>query len=206
MPSFGRLAEHRRDAPPERSCIRFRCTAACCRYRPSGLLQAALPQGTVDKACGESSRPTVPHVEATYGKGKVIYCPSTSRGPSSVYGHELLGALMEVVLREAASGPPPVVGGRRPLSRRPHRRGGGAVWLHLLNDIPPWALAERRGRVALHAARSDPRSRHPRNLPRQSLRTFKRVPAASSAATVGRDGLTVCVPQLDLHGLVVAEP
>ena len=47
-------------------------------------------------------------IESTYGKGKIIYIPFDISWSFFRYGHEYLGRIMELALREVASEPSPV--------------------------------------------------------------------------------------------------
>ena len=163
---------------------------------------------TTDKKTGEVTRTNTPAIiESTYGKGKVIFLPHDLSWSFFRFGQEHWSRMMELALREVAAAPPPVeVVAPRIVQAMTHTQDGRLV-VHLLNDLSSLgraqniageSLYERREVIPIHditlTFRDKKWSRFllvPGNKPLQSVAT--------------RDGLTVTVPQLDIHAMVVAE-
>jgi len=146
-------------------------------------------------------------IETTYGKGKVIYLPADISWAFFRYGHAYLVRIMELALRDAASEPPPVeVQAPRTVQVMTHRQGRRLV-VHLLNDVSSFGRSAnakgesmyiRREVIPIHDIRVTFRDR--------GLRDFRLVPGGSKLSpTPAADGLTVTVPRLDIHAMVVAD-
>ncbi|MFA7002834.1 MAG: beta-galactosidase trimerization domain-containing protein [Verrucomicrobiia bacterium] len=163
---------------------------------------------TTDKKTGEVKRTYTPAIiESTYGKGKVIYLPHDISTSFFRFGHEHWARMLELALREAASEPPPVeVIAPRIVQAMTHAQGNRLV-VHLLNDISSLgrsqnvageSLYERREIIPIHDIKltfRDPK-----------LNRFLLVPGNKPLQpTATKDGLTVTVPKLDIHAMVVAE-
>lgn len=165
--------------------------------------------GDKDKTSGEVVKTDTPAlIETTYGKGKVIYLPFDVSWSFFRYGHEYLGRLMELALREAASAPPPVEVQAPTIVQAMTQLQGQRVVVHLLNDMSSLGRSQnvvgeslyiRREVIPIHDISVTFRDR--------SLHKFRLVPGGQPLkATAGPEGLTVKVPRLDLHCLVVGEP
>ena len=146
-------------------------------------------------------------IETTYGKGKVVYIPADISWAFFRYGHDFLGRIMELALRDAAAGPPPVeVEAPMAVQAMTHRQGNRLV-VHLLNDVSSFGRSAnvrgesmyiRREVLPIHDIRVTFRGR--------MYRRFRLVPGGNGLdATPTADGLTVTVPRLDIHAMVVAE-
>ena len=167
-----------------------------------------LSTATTDKKTGEVQRTNTPAIiESTYGKGKVIYLPHDISTSFFRFGQEHWARMMELALREAASEPPPVeVAAPRLVQAMTHTQGSRLV-VHLLNDVSSLgrsqnvageSLYERREVIPIHDIKLIFRDR--------KLSRFLLAPGdkpLQPAAT--KDGLTVTVPKLDVHAMVVAE-
>lgn len=165
--------------------------------------------GTADKASGQVVKADSPAIiETAYGKGKVIYLPFDISWSFFRYGHEYLGRLMELALRDAASAPPPVEVQAPAIVEATAQTQGRRVIVHLLNDISSMGRSQNVAGESLYTRREVIPVRDIRVTFRdRSLHTFKLVPGGQLLQpTDGPDGLTIRVPQLDLHGMVVAEP
>ncbi|MBI5685158.1 MAG: beta-galactosidase trimerization domain-containing protein [Verrucomicrobia bacterium] len=167
-----------------------------------------LATATTDKKTGEIKRTNTPAIiESTYGKGKVIYLPHDIATSFFRFGHEHWARILELALREAASEPPPVeVAAPRIVQAMTHTQGSRLV-VHLLNDVSSLgrsqnvvgeSLYERREVIPIHDIKltfRDPK-----------LSRFLLVPGNKPLQpTATKDGLTVTVPKLDIHAMVVAE-
>ncbi|MBT3375070.1 MAG: family 10 glycosylhydrolase [Lentisphaerae bacterium] len=146
-------------------------------------------------------------IETTFGKGKVIYIPADISWAFFRYGHAFLGRIMELAVRDAASAPPPAeVTAPRIVQTMTHQQGTRLV-VHLLNDVSSFGrsanvLGEsmyiRREILPIHDIRVTFRDRE--------LTRFRLVPGGESLeATPTEQGVTVTVPKLDIHAMVVAE-
>ena len=146
-------------------------------------------------------------IETTYGKGKVIYLPADISWAFFRYGHAYLARIMELALRDVASEPPPVeVRAPRTVQVMTHRQGRRLV-VHLLNDISSFGRSAnakgesmyiRREVIPIHDIRVTFRDRRSRK--------FQLVPGNTKLSpTPTADGLTVTVPRLDIHTMVVAD-
>ena len=122
-------------------------------------------------------------------------------------GHEYLGRIMELALREVASEPPPVeVKAPTIVQTMTHVQGDRLV-VHLLNDISSTGRSQNVVNESLYLRREI--------IPVHDIevtfrnRTFKRfllVPGkVELKATPTEEGMTVKVPRLDIHCMVVAE-
>ncbi|MEW6354783.1 MAG: beta-galactosidase trimerization domain-containing protein [Planctomycetota bacterium] len=146
-------------------------------------------------------------IEATLGKGKVIYFPCDITWSFFRYGHEYLGRIIELALRETASAPPPVeVKAPTIVQAMTHVQGDRLV-VHLLNDISSTGRSQCVAGESLYTRREV--------LPIHDIevtfrdKTFSRfllVPGKTrlEARSTG-DGPTVRIPRLDIHCMVVAE-
>ena len=152
-----------------------------------------------------ATRPGV--IETTYGKGKVIYIPADISWAFFRYGHEFLGRIMELAVRDAAAAAPPVeVEAPRIVQAMTHRQGNRLV-VHLLNDISSFGRSAnvrgesmyiRREILPIHDVRVTFRNK--------MYRRFRLVPGDTELpATQTDEGLTVVVPRVDIHAMVVAE-
>ena len=146
-------------------------------------------------------------VESGYGKGKVIYLPFDASWSFFRYGHEYLGRLMELALREAAAAPPPVeVEAPTVVQAMTHLQGDRVV-VHLLNDVSSTGRSQNVAGESLYVRREV--------LPIHDLRVTFRDPTLKRfllvpgkiplAAAKAEAGTTVTVPKLDIHCMVVAE-
>jgi len=146
-------------------------------------------------------------IESTYGKGKVVYIPADISWAFFRYGHEYLGRIMELALRDAAAEPPPVeVEAPRSVQAMTHRQRDRLV-VHLLNDISSFGRSAnvreesmyiRREILPVHDVRVTFRG--------GQFRRFRVVPGETELrATETADGLTVTLPRLDIHAMIVAE-
>jgi Hypothetical glycosyl hydrolase 6/Beta-galactosidase trimerisation domain len=163
---------------------------------------------TTDKKNGEVVRTNTPAIiESTYGKGKVIFLPHDISWSFFRFGQEHWARMMELALRETAAAPPPVeVAAPRIVQAMTHTQDGRLV-VHLLNDVSSLgrsqniageSLYERREVIPIHDITVTFRDKKwnrfllvPGNKPLQPVAT--------------KDGLTVTVPRLDIHAMVVAE-
>jgi hypothetical protein len=146
-------------------------------------------------------------VETTYGKGKVIYIPADLSWAFFRYGHDYLGRMLELAVRDAAAEPPPAeVAAPSVVQTMTHQHGNRLV-VHLLNDISSFGRSQivygeslyiRREALPIHDIRvtfRDPNLKH-----------FRLVPGDTELVPEqGENGLTVTVPRLDIHAMVVAE-
>ena len=162
-------------------------------------------QRAVPKDTQAATHPGV--IESSYGKGKVIYIPADISWAFFRYGHEFLARLMELALRDVASEPPPVeVEAPAVVQAMTHRQGKRLV-VHLLNDVSSFGRSAnargesmyiRRKILPIHDIRVTFRDK--------AYRRFLLVPGGTDlSATPTADGLTVVVPRLDIHAMVVAE-
>jgi hypothetical protein len=151
-------------------------------------------------------------IETTYGKGKVIYLPYDISWSFFRYGHEYLGRIMELALRETASAPPPVEVSAPAIVQTMTYTQGDRVVVHLLNDVSSFGRSQdvageslyiRREVIPIYditvtfkvgAAREPP------------LRRFLLVPGKTPLEPAETpQGIAVKVPRLDVHCMVVAE-
>ena len=163
---------------------------------------------TADKKTGEVQRTNTPAIiENAYGKGKVVYLPCDISNSFFRFGHEHWARMMELALREAASEPPPVeVAAPRIVQAMTHTQDRRLV-VHLLNDVSSIgrsqnvageSLYERREIIPIHDITLTFRDK--------KLTRFLLMPGNKPLQPVATgDGLTVTVPQLDIHAMVVAE-
>ncbi|OGV71553.1 MAG: hypothetical protein A3K19_09345 [Lentisphaerae bacterium RIFOXYB12_FULL_65_16] len=178
---------------------------------PDGVPASPLRVTTAhyDKATGQTARTNnVALVESTYGKGKVIYLPYDISWAFFRYGHDYLGRIMELALREVASAPPPVEVAAPAIVQTMTYAQGNRLVVHLLNDIsstgrsqnvPSESLYLRREVIPIHDIQVTFRD--------PALKRFTLVPGNVALTPTPTDaGLTVTVPKLDIHGMVVAEP
>lgn len=146
-------------------------------------------------------------IQTTYGKGKVVYIPADLSWAFFRYGHDFLGRFLELAVREAAAEPPPAeVEAPAVVQTMTHQQGNRLV-VHLLNDISSFGRSQivvgeslyiRREVLPIHDIRvtfRDPKLQH-----------FRLVPGDTELVPEqGEGGLTVTVPRLDIHAMVVAE-
>jgi len=146
-------------------------------------------------------------IESTYGKGKVIYLPFDLTWSFFRYGHEYLGRLLELAIREAAGAPPPVeVEAPTVVQAMTHVQGDRLV-VHLLNDMSSTGRSQNVAGESLYLRREVLPIHNIRVTFRDpTLQRFLLVPG-NTPLTAARtaDGATVTVPNLDIHCLVVAE-
>jgi len=146
-------------------------------------------------------------IESTYGQGKVIYLPFDVTWSFFRYGHEYLGRLLELAIREAAAAGPPVeVEAPTVVQAMTHVQGDRLV-VHLLNDMSSTGRAQNVAGESLYLRREV--------LPLHNIRVTFRDPVwqrfllvpgnTPLAATKTESGTIVTVPTLDIHCLVVAE-
>jgi len=146
-------------------------------------------------------------IESTYGKGKVIYFPADITWSFFTYGHEYLGRMIELALREVAAAPPAAeVKAPTIVQAMTHVQGDRLV-VHLLNDISSTGRSQnvvkeslylRREIIPIHDVQVTFRDK--------SLKRFLLVPGKTELKPVATErGLTVTVPRLDIHCMVVAE-
>ena len=146
-------------------------------------------------------------IESTFGKGRVIYLPADLTWPFFRYGHEYLGRMMELALRDAAPAPPSVEVRAPSVVQSAVYRQGERLVVHLLNDISSFGRSQNVVAESLYVRREvlpihdiEVTFRDP------TLRRFTWVPGgAPLQARAGEQGTVVSVPRLELHGLVVAE-
>lgn len=146
-------------------------------------------------------------IESTYGKGKVIYLPMDLTWSFFRYGHEYLGRLLELALRDAAAATPPVEAETPTVVQAMTHVQGGRLVVHLLNDISSTGRSQNVAGESLYLRREVLLIRNIRVTFRDP--TFKRfllVPGNTPLApTKTPTGTTVAIPELDIHCLVVAE-
>ncbi len=140
-------------------------------------------------------------------KGKVIYLPFDLTWSFFRYGHEYLGRLLELAIREAAAAGPPVeVEAPTVVQAMTHAQGDRLV-VHLLNDVSSTGRSQNVAGESLYLRREV--------LPVHDIRVTFRDPAfqrfllipgnTSLVTSKSEKGTTVVVPKLDIHCLVVAE-
>lgn len=146
-------------------------------------------------------------IETTYGKGKVVYIPADLSWAFFRYGHDFLGRFLELAVRQAAAEPPPAeVEAPAVVQTMTHQQDHRLV-VHLLNDISSFGRSQivvgeslyiRREVLPIHDIRVTFRD--------TTLKHFRLVPGDTELVpTQGENGLTVTVPRLDIHAMVVAE-
>jgi hypothetical protein len=146
-------------------------------------------------------------IETTYGKGKVIYIPADLGWAFFRYGHDYLGRILELAIRDAASEPPPAeVDAPSTIQAMTHQQGKRLV-VHLLNDISSQgrsgtvrgeSLYIRREVIPVHDIRVTFRD--------PALKTFRLVPGETELKPEKTpQGWRVTVPRVDIHAMVVAE-
>jgi hypothetical protein len=150
---------------------------------------------------------TVALIESTYGKGRVIYVPFDLTWSYFRYGHEYLGRMMELALRQVASEPPPVEVTAPSIVQATVHTQPRRLVVNLLSDISSFGRSQnvvgeslylRREVIPIHDLTVTFRD--------TSLKRFMLVPGRSELQpTKTDDGLTVTVPCLDIHCMVVAE-
>lgn len=162
-----------------------------------------------DKASGQTTRTdTAAVIEASCGKGKVIYLPYDLSWSFFRYGHEYLGRIMELALRETAPAPPPVEVTAPTIVQTMTQVQGKRLVVHLLNDISSTGRSQNVAAESLYLRREV--------IPIHDLAVTFRDPALTRFTLVPGDialkptltaaGVTVTVPRLEIHCLVVAEP
>ena len=147
-------------------------------------------------------------IESVAGKGRVIYLPADFTWSFFRYGHEYLGRLLELALRDVAAAPPPLAVRAPSVVQAAVYRQGERQIVHLLNDISSFGRAQNVVAESLYVRREvlpvhdiEVTFRDP------SLRRFTWVPGgAALSARPGEQGTVVSVPRLEIHGLIVAEP
>jgi len=147
-------------------------------------------------------------IETTYGKGKVIYLPFDISWSFFRYGHEYLGRLMELALREVAAAPPPVEVQAPTIVQATTQLQGERVVVHLLNDMSSTGRSQNVAGESLYTRREIiPIHDISVTFRDKRLHEFRLVPGNEALRpTAGPEGITVRVPRLDLHCMVVAEP
>lgn len=155
----------------------------------------------------EAVRNTVALVEATYGKGKVIYLPFDASWSFFRYGHEYLARVMELALRQVAAEPPPVEVAAPAIVQVVPQVQGDRLVVHLLNDASSYGRSQnvageslylRREVIPIHDITLTFRDR--------AAGRFTLVPGNTPLVpTETPAGWQVTVPRLDIHALVVAE-
>ena len=161
-----------------------------------------------DKASARVERTNhVAVVESTYGKGKVIYLPFDASWAFFRYGHEYLGRLMELALREAASAPPPVeVDAPAIVQAMTHVQGDRLV-VHLLNDVSSFGRSQNVVHESLYVRREViPIHDITVTFRDGTLTHFVLQPGDVALKHEPVDGgVRVVVPRLDVHAMVVAD-
>ena len=147
-------------------------------------------------------------IESTYGKGRVVYVPFDVSWSFFRYGHEYLGRLMELALRDVATEPPPVEVEAPTVVQAMTHLQKDRVIVHLLNDVSSTGRSQNVVAESLYVRRE--------TLPIHDIRVTFHDPALTRfflvpgktplTVTKTDEGSTVTVPKLDLHCMVVAEP
>jgi hypothetical protein len=172
---------------------------------PSPLRLTTAETNAETKEIGRTNSTAV--VESSYGKGKVIYLPFDVSWSYFRYGHDYLGRIMELALREVASEPPPVeVTAPSIVQAMTHTQGERLV-VNLLNDISSFGRSQnvaaeslylRREVIPIHDITVSFRDR--------ALNRFTLVPDGTRLEpSRTEEGLSVTVPRLDVHCMVVGE-
>jgi len=162
---------------------------------------------TVEGQADPQRTNTVAVIESTYGQGKVIYLPFDLSWSYFRYGHEYLGRMMELALREAASEPPPVgVTAPSIVQATVHTQPGRLV-VNLLNDISSFGRSQNVAAESLYVRREViPIHNLTVTFRDPALKRFTLIPGgAALSPTQTADGSSVTVPRLDIHCMVVAE-
>ena len=157
---------------------------------------------------GQSETQTHPAViESTYGKGKVIYVPFDVSWSFFRTGHEFLARIIELALRDAAAEPAPVAVKAPTIVQTMTHCQGDRLVVHLLNDISSLGRSQnvvseslymRREVIPIHDIEVTFRDK--------AFRRFLLIPGkVELTPTPSAEGLTVHVPRLDIHCMVVAE-
>jgi len=150
---------------------------------------------------------TVAVIESTYGKGKVIYLPFDISWSYFRYGHDYLGRIIELALREVAAEPPPIeVEAPAIVQAMTHVQGDRLV-VNLLNDISSFGRSQNVAAESLYLRREViPIHDITVTFRDQGLKRFTLVPGGAELdPETTTDGLRVAVPRLDGHCMVVAE-
>jgi hypothetical protein len=146
-------------------------------------------------------------IETSYGKGKVIYIPMDLSWIVFRYGYAHFARMLELALRETASAPPPVeVTAPSIVQTMVHVQGDRLV-VHLLNDISSLgrsqnvagqSLYERREVIPIHDIALTFRD--------TDLHHLFLMPGHKPLTPVtAPQGLTVTLPPLEIHAMVVGE-
>lgn len=146
-------------------------------------------------------------IESRYGKGRVFYFPADITWSFFRYGHEYLGRLIELAVREAAGEPPPAeVEAPSCVQAMTHRQGERLV-VHLLNDISSFGRSQNVQGESLRLRREVLPLRGIRVTFRdKALRNIRLVPGDTPLpAEETPAGLRVTIPELEIHAMVVAE-
>jgi hypothetical protein len=162
---------------------------------------------TVEGQADPQRTNTVAVIESTFGKGKVIYLPFDLSWSFFRYGHEYLGRMMELALRQVASEPPPVEVAAPSIVQATVHAQPGRVVVNLLNDISSFGRSQNVAGESLYMRHEViPMHDITVTLRNTNLKRFTLVPGRSALQpTKGDEGLTVTVPRLDTHCMVVAE-
>ncbi|MBI2297976.1 MAG: beta-galactosidase trimerization domain-containing protein [Armatimonadetes bacterium] len=172
---------------------------------PSTLLLHTAITDPATKKTETANHPAV--VESTFGQGKALYLPADVSWSFFRYGHEYLGRLMELALRQAAPEPPPVeIEAPSIVQAMPHVQGNRLV-VHLLNDCSSYGRGQNQAGEQLYVRREV--------IPIQDIRVtfrgagwkrFVLVPGEKPLkAERTPQGARVTVPKLELHCMVVGE-
>jgi hypothetical protein len=167
-----------------------------------------LTTAAADPKTGKVDRTNhVAFIEATYGKGKVIYIPFDITWSFFRYGHEYLGRIIELALREAAAEPPPAEVTAPTIVQAMTYSQGNRTVVHLLNDISSFGRSQNVGGESSYIRREIiPIHDITVTFKDKALRRFLLVPSRTPLdPTPTPEGLRVSVPRLDVHCMVVAE-
>lgn len=142
-----------------------------------------------------------------YGKGRVIYFPADLTWTYFRLGEPHIAALVEHALREAAGSPPPVDVAAPSIVQAMAQQQDRRLVVHLLNDIsslgrsqnvPGESLRERTEVIPIHGISL--------TFADRSLRKFTLLPGGQRLeAIASAKGVTVRLPPLEIHAMVVAE-
>lgn len=182
---------------------RILLTEAADKKRPPIIINA-YRAGKGEEPGETVSAPAV--IESQYGKGRVFYFPADITWSFFRYGHDYLGRLIELAIREAAGEPPPVeVKAPACVQAMTHRQGGMLV-VHLLNDVSSFGRSQNVPAETLYLRREVLPIRDIKVTFRdRSLRQIRLVPGETPLQFEDApDGLRVTIPELQIHAMIVA--
>lgn len=146
-------------------------------------------------------------IESQYGKGRVFYFPADITWSFFRYGHEYLGRLLELAVREAAGEPPPAEVKAPACVQATTQRQGERLIVHLLNDISSFGRSQNVVAESLYLRREVLPIHDIQVIFRdKALRKIRLVPGDKALEPEEiADGLRVTIPKLNIHTMVVAE-